>query len=46
MVTQLQKDILIITSSEVRLYSHSNGVLFKVMKGVFGNMRIAQAYLI
>jgi hypothetical protein len=46
LVTQLQKDILIVTSSEVRLYSHSNGVLFKVLKGVFGNARIAQAHLV
>lgn len=46
LVTQLQKDILIVTSKEVRLYSHSNGVLFKVLKGVFGNAYITQAFLI
>lgn len=46
LVTQLQKDILIVTSKEVRLYSHSNGVLFKVLKGVFGNVHITQAFLI
>jgi hypothetical protein len=46
LITQLQKDILMITSKEVRLYSHSNGVLFKVLKGVFGNVHITRAYLI
>jgi len=37
---------LIVTSKEVRVYSHSNGVLLKVLKGVFAVGYITFAYLI
>ena len=46
LITQLQKDILMVSSKEIRLYSHSNGVLIKVVKGVFGNNHIVRAYLV
>ena len=46
MITQLEKNILIVTSSEVRLYSHNNGVLIRVLKGVFSHMAILRACLI
>lgn len=46
LITQLQKDILMVSSKEIRLYSHSNGVLIKVVKGVFGNNHIIRAHLV
>lgn len=33
-------------NKEVRVYSHSNGVLLKVLKGIFPNAFIVYAYLI
>jgi hypothetical protein len=45
-ITQLEKNILIVTTREVRIYSHSSGVLLKVLKGVFGSNSIVLAHLI
>lgn len=45
LVTQLSKNILIVTSKEVRLFSHSSGVLIKVLKGIFEASTV-KAYLI
>jgi len=36
---------MIVTTKEVRLFSHSNGVLIKVLKGIFENS-IVKAHLI
>ncbi len=45
-ITSFEKNILITTSREVRIYSHSNGVLVKVLKGIFNESLIVRAKLI
>lgn len=42
----MEKNILVVTSKEVRLFNHMNGVLIKVVKGIFSSFFIAKAYLV
>lgn len=46
LVCQMEKNILVVTSKEVRLFNHMNGVLIKVVKGIFSSFFIAKAYLV
>lgn len=45
-ITQLDKNILIVTGKEVRVYSHNNGVLMRVLKGIFDYDLIVKAFLL
>lgn len=46
LLDEVDKNLLLVTNKCLKIFSHSNGVLLKVVKGIFENIDIRYAYMI